>query len=48
MADCINACESEIIFEVKFKDGAIENHCADCLSNLFKEDPDQIVSLKRI
>ena len=45
---CENECEnySGVIFEVNFKDGAIEHFCPDCLSSIIKEVPEDIATIE--
>jgi hypothetical protein len=43
--ECLNGCETEVLFKVSFEDGAIEYHCPGCLANIIKEVPEIIVSI---
>lgn len=44
----INGCESENLFKVYFKDGAMEEHCSNCLSNIIREIPEEIIKMEAL
>ena len=45
---CENECKNDNknIFKISYQDGAIEYFCSECTSNIIREVPELIISIK--